>query len=165
MELCSTQLSGTQADSGFTILYLYHLAHVVSSYGGCSWGFCCVHAKSLQLCPTLCNTMDCSPPGSSLHGILLARILEQVAMMFSSSFSQPRDQTCISYVSCIGRWILYPYYTQGSLHNKLQHDEKYWVPVSYLYKCLLSTYYVPGIVLGTEDRMLRKSSFVEITVK
>ena len=37
--------------------------------------------------------------------------------------------------------------------------------MSYLYKCLLSTYYVPGIVLGTEDRMLRKSSFVEITVK
>lgn len=37
--------------------------------------------------------------------------------------------------------------------------------MSYLYKRLLSTYYVPGIVLGTEDRMLRKSSFVEITVK
>ena len=40
----------------------------------------CVHAKSLQLCSTLCNSMDCSPPGSSVHGILQARMLEWVAM-------------------------------------------------------------------------------------
>ena len=39
-----------------------------------------VHAKSLQSCPTLCDPMDCSPPGSSAHGILQARILEWVAM-------------------------------------------------------------------------------------
>ena len=36
----------------------------------------CVHAKSIQLCPTLCDSMDHSPPGSSVHGILQARILE-----------------------------------------------------------------------------------------
>ena len=36
-------------------------------------------AKSLQLCPTLCDPMDCSPPGSSVHGILQARVLEWVA--------------------------------------------------------------------------------------
>ena len=35
-----------------------------------------MHAKSLQSCPTLCDPMDCSPPGSSAHGILQARILE-----------------------------------------------------------------------------------------
>ena len=40
----------------------------------------CVHA---QLCPTLCNTMDRSPPGSSVHGIFQARILEWVAISFS----------------------------------------------------------------------------------
>ena len=40
----------------------------------------CVHAKSLQLCPTLCSPMDCSPPGSSVHGILQARIPEWDAM-------------------------------------------------------------------------------------
>ena len=34
----------------------------------------CVHAKSLQLCPTVCDLMDCSPPGSSVHGILQARL-------------------------------------------------------------------------------------------
>ena len=39
-----------------------------------------MHVKSLQLCPTLCDPVDCSPPGSSVHGILQARILEWVAM-------------------------------------------------------------------------------------
>ena len=42
----------------------------------------CVHAQSLQLCPSLCNPMDCSPPGSSVHAILQARILEWVAISF-----------------------------------------------------------------------------------
>ena len=41
------------------------------------------HAKSLQSCPTLCNSMDCSPPGSSAHGILQARMLEWAAISFS----------------------------------------------------------------------------------
>ena len=44
-------------------------------------------------CPTLCNPMDCSPPGSSVHGILQARMLEWVAISFSRAYSQPRDQT------------------------------------------------------------------------
>ena len=39
-------------------------------------------AQSLQVCPTLCDPMDCSPPGSSVCGILQARILEVVAMLF-----------------------------------------------------------------------------------
>ena len=63
-------------------------------------------AKLLQLCPSLCNPMDCSLPGSSVHGILQTRILEWVAMPSFRGSSQPRDQTCISCVSCIGRWIL-----------------------------------------------------------
>ena len=41
--------------------------------------------------PTLCNLMDCSPPGSSVYGILQARILEWVAIPFSRGLSQPRD--------------------------------------------------------------------------
>ena len=44
-------------------------------------------AKSLQSCLTLCNPMDCSPPGSSVHGILQARKLEWVAMPSSRGFS------------------------------------------------------------------------------
>ena len=45
-----------------------------------------------QLCPTLCDPIDCSLPGSSLHGILHARILEWVSMPFSRGSLQPRDQ-------------------------------------------------------------------------
>ena len=56
----------------------------------------CVCAKSLQLCLTLCDPMDCSLPGSSVHGILQARLLEWVAMPASRGSSQPRDRTCIS---------------------------------------------------------------------
>ena len=66
-----------------------------------------LHAQSLQLCLTFFNSMDCNPPGSSVHGILQARILEWVAMPFSRGSSQPRDQTHVSYVSCIGQWVLY----------------------------------------------------------
>ena len=43
----------------------------------------CLCAQSLRMCPTLCNPMDCSPPGSSVHGILQARILEWIAISFS----------------------------------------------------------------------------------
>ena len=42
-----------------------------------------LHGRSLSLCPTLCNPMDCSPPDSSVHGIFQARILEKVAISFS----------------------------------------------------------------------------------
>ena len=68
-----------------------------------------VHAQPLQSCPTLCDPVDCSPPGSSVHGILLARILEWVAMPSYSGSSRPRDQTHVSYISCIGMWVLYHY--------------------------------------------------------
>ena len=61
----------------------------------------CVHAKSLQSCLTLYDPMDCSLPGSSLLGILQARILEWVAMPFSGGSSPPREQNCVSHGSCI----------------------------------------------------------------
>ena len=54
----------------------------------------CVRACLVtQSCPALCNPMDCSPPGSPVHGILQARILEWVAISFSTGSSQPRDHT------------------------------------------------------------------------
>ena len=55
----------------------------------------------------LCNSVDCNPPGSSVHRILQARILEWVAIPLSRGSSWPRDLTCISYVSCIGRQVLF----------------------------------------------------------
>ena len=51
-----------------------------------------------QSCPTFCNPMDCSPPGSSLHGFLQARVLEWVAISFSRGSSWPRDRTWVSHI-------------------------------------------------------------------
>ena len=64
--------------------------------------------RACSSCLTLCDPMDCSPPGSSVRGILQAGILEWAAIPFSRESSQPRDWTC---VFCIGRWVLYPWAT------------------------------------------------------
>ena len=56
-----------------------------------------------HLCPTLCNPMDCSPPGTSVHRILKARIVEWVAISFSRESFRPRDRI---QVSCtVGRFF------------------------------------------------------------
>ena len=61
----------------------------------------CMHAKSLQLYPTLCDPRDCSPPVFSVHGILQARILEWVSMPSSRGSTWPRDWTPTSCSSCV----------------------------------------------------------------
>ena len=60
------------------------------------WG-CCTLCFVAQLCPTLCDPVDCRPPGSSVHGTLQARALEWVAMPPSRGSSQPRDRTQVSH--------------------------------------------------------------------
>ena len=65
-----------------------------------------------------CDPMDCSPPGSSVHGISQARILEWIATSFSRGSSQPKDQTCISPIS---RQILYHWDT-GEAHLSFIHQ-------------------------------------------
>ena len=73
-----------------------------------------------QSCLTLCDTMDCSPPGCSVHGILQARILEWVAISFSRGSSHPgieptfHAEPCIF---CIGRWVIYQLSYWGSPSN------------------------------------------------
>ena len=57
-------------------------------------------AESAQSCLTLCAPMDCSPQGSSVHGILQARILEWVSISTSRGCS-PRDRACVSYLSAL----------------------------------------------------------------
>ena len=66
--------------------------------------FLCASAHA-QLCPTLCNPMDFNSLGSSVHGVLQARILEWLAISYSRGSSLPSGWT---HVSCIGRWILLP---------------------------------------------------------
>ena len=53
----------------------------------------------VQSCPTLCDDMDLGWPGSSVHGIFQARILEWVATSFSNGSSQPRDRTRVSHIA------------------------------------------------------------------
>ena len=75
-------------------------------YTGClvaSTSLCFLQAFFLvseltQSCPVLCNPMDCTPPGSSIHGIFQTRVLEWVAISFFRGSSQPREWT---QVSCI----------------------------------------------------------------
>ena len=69
-----------------------------------NWLSLCVCSQS---CLTPCDSMDCSPPGSSVHGILQARILEWVALSFSRGSSWPRDRT---HVSCVS-WIASKFFT------------------------------------------------------
>ena len=79
-----------------------HVSHMIPS------GVFGIAALSLlsvaQSCLTLCNPMDCSPSGSSVHGICQAGILEWVAVSCARGSSPSRDRTRISY---IGRWILH----------------------------------------------------------
>ena len=74
----------------------------------------CVCAQSS---PTLCDPMDYSSPGSIVHGIFQARILEQIAISFPRGSSRPKDQTHISCISCTDRWILYHCATCTYLHD------------------------------------------------
>ena len=77
-----------------------------------------------QSCLTLWDPVDYSPPGSSVHGIFQARILEWVAISFSRGSFQPRDRNCVARISCIGRWILY-YCTAWEAHFILHLVEKW----------------------------------------
>ena len=74
---------------------------------------------------TLCNPIDCRPPGSSVHGILQARILEWVAMPSSRVSSQPGDQTHVSL--CLLHWQAgsLPLASLEKSKDSLQHKNRY----------------------------------------
>ena len=80
-----------------------HPAHSSSWEDRLSFKVCMCVCSVTQSCLTLCNPIDCSPPGSSVHKIVQARILEWVAISSSRGSSRPWDRTCIS---CAGRQFL-----------------------------------------------------------
>ena len=93
----------------------------------CTWTWCvcararvCVCARACSVMPNSLQPQDYSLPGSSLHGIFQARILEQVAISFSRGSSRPRDRTHVSCISCIGRQILYYLSHRGQVHSQQQ---------------------------------------------
>ena len=75
--------------------YITYCAFSCSPCQRCSYVWT-VMVKIAQSCPTLCDPMDCSLPGSSVHGILQAIVLEWIAISFSKGSSQPRDRTQVS---------------------------------------------------------------------
>ena len=100
-----------------------------------NYSVCVCMCLCAQSCLTLCNPMGCRLPGSSVHGIFQARILEWVAFSFSRGTSLTKDQTHVSCVPCVGRFFttlppgklfayMYTYNTHA--HNHM-----------YLYMCIL----------------------------
>ena len=78
------------------LLHLFDFKNLLSLFGYCLLYFSCEVAQS---CPTLCDPMDCSLPGSSVHGIFQARVLEWVAISFSRGSPRPRDCTQVSRIA------------------------------------------------------------------
>ena len=75
-----------------------------------------------QPCPTFCDPMDCSLPGSSVHGIFQARVLEWVAISFSRGSSQPRDRIWDSHIA--GRCFIVLCQAEGTDYKKFTSDLK-----------------------------------------
>ena len=86
-------------------------------------GCCCCLVT--QSCPTLCNPMGCSPPGSSVHGILQARILGCVAMPSSRGSSEPREGTQVSH-SAGGFFTTWASREMNHSINKYEHPDTDW---------------------------------------
>ena len=98
------------------------------------------------LCALLCSiTSDSSetPQGSSVHGIFQSRTLKWVAISYSRGSSWPRDRTCVSWVSCIGRWILYQCTTWeahnnfGDVWKSREQTQNFTRPSHYLHLFIL----------------------------
>ena len=90
----------------YTVHIVQQLAFSPHTQLSVSTHVCVLHAKSLQSCPILCDPMDYSLPGFSVHGIPQERILEWVAMP-SSRGSSPTQGWNSPKSTCIGRWVLY----------------------------------------------------------
>ena len=87
-------------------IYNDYIIYIMTNndYTGCIYMCVCVRSVTSS---SLNDPMDCSPPGSSVHGILRARILERVDIFYSWGSSQPRDHTRVSYISCTNRQIVH----------------------------------------------------------
>ena len=108
----------------YMCMYIYIYVHV------CIYLYMCMCLVA-QSCLTLCDPLDSSLSGSSVHGIFQTRILEWVAISSSRGSSRPKDRTLVSSVSCIGRQVL----------NQLHHLGNPW------YKCILA-YQEPNRIRG-----------------
>ena len=104
---------GSPRDAGWKRLFL-------TRESGCYWGW--LSWVQAQLCLTLCDPMECNPPGSSVLGIFQARILERLAISFSRGSSPPRDGTRVSRISYIGKGCSLPLHHQGSPNIVIERE-------------------------------------------
>ena len=116
------------------------------------WIVCCFCLVT-KSCPTLCNPMDCSLPGSAVHVISHARILEQVAISFSRGCAWPRDGTRIS---CIDKWVLHRWASVSQSMTTNSGSLQVWPPSRNL-PCLL--------ILIWESTWISPQSDFWVTVK
>ena len=112
---CNFLLQGIFPTQGLNLSLLWQvdslpLSHMGNPYLMWKW------SEVAQSCLTLSDSMDCSPPGSLVHGIFQAWILEWVAISYCRRSSRPRDWICVSCVSYISR-ILYCWATREAPFN------------------------------------------------
>ena len=117
-----------------SVLFEFYTKSLITFSKTVKWKICCLVAKS---CLTLCNPMDCSPPGSSVHQIFQTRILAWVAVSFSRGSSWPRDQI---HISCICKQILY-HWAIGEA-QKLKKQNSYCLLNIFTYKSHLEPWRV-----------------------
>ena len=117
----------------------------------------CVCVLVAQSCLTLCDLMDCSPPGSSVHGFLWAGILEWVAISFSRSSSLPRGGTYVSCISFIGRWILYYWRHLGSPKSKCPLTDE-----GINIKCYIHTMEYCLAIKGTKCLLIQATTWMHL---
>ena len=128
----------------------------------------CVRAHTCSvtwLCLTLCDSVDCSLPGSSVHGISQVRILEWVAISSTRRSSRPRDWTCISCVSCIaGGFFLYLLSHQGKpilLYLLIPSPCFAHVPAPGIHHSILCFFYFFSFWFSSFFFLLNDSCFIE----
>ena len=113
-------------------------------------------AKSLQSCPTLCNPIDGSPPGSSIPGIPQARTLEWVAISFSNAWKWKGKGKSLIRVRLFPTPWTAAYQAPPSVGFSRQED---WsgVPLPSPQKMFTESYFVSGIVLGNRNVLVNKT--------
>ena len=99
----------------------------------CKLVLACVCAQSLQLYPTLRDSIDCSPPGSSVHVISQTSILECIAIYSSKGPAPPRDQTLVSWVSC----FVGGFFTTEALGKPMIVDTCYILFFYFFFSCYI----------------------------